>query len=106
MDSMDISSQDMKDVSKKRKIWAYGIAFLCAVLTSYVLALFLQNLFVPSLNEALKISIFASIGIIISTQLSLLVFTQNKKQYKGMITAMGYYAITLFLQALIIYLFS
>ncbi|MES2437215.1 MAG: DUF1761 domain-containing protein [Patescibacteria group bacterium] len=96
---------EMTPEAKKRAKFAYVFMAISAVVMAYVLALFIENMFVLSMNGALTIALFAWVGFVATSMTGEYLFNAKPKPWALYILNSGYYLVALLANAIIIFTF-
>jgi hypothetical protein len=81
----------------------YLMAFALALVSAFILAIFLKNLFVPLVTDAVRVAILIWIGFVAAIYANSQLFTPGKKSGKLFLILNGYYLVVLIVQSIIIY---
>ncbi len=96
---------DMEAAARKRGNKSYPVMFVAALVTAYILGLFINNMFVPTLNSALLVAFFAWLGFVATSMSGEYLFNAKLKPWMLYAINAGYQLVTLLVSAVILYLF-
>jgi len=84
---------------------AYLLSFIGALIMSYVLSLFLANLFIISIGQALYVGFFAWLGFIVPSMAGEYVYTVRPRPWSLYILHIGYQLVSALLMVAVLYFF-
>lgn len=98
-------TQEMASAAKKNTTASYVYMTISALVMTYILALFIKNLFIPSLFQAAMVGVLAWIGFIATSGSSEHLFNAKPKPWMLYYINTGYYLISLIISSAILFIF-
>ena len=105
---LNLSGVDRLDIrdSRKKVMKAYFLCFVSAIISSYILAVVLENLLLKNVADAAVVSFFLWLGFVATSLFVEFLFEVRQKPWKLYSINAGYQLISLMAGASILYLFN
>ena len=102
----EVMNEAKKDPAIKKRInLGYLGTFIFALLAAYILGLFLKNMFVPSIVDAIRIGFFAWLGFVAPSMSGEYLFNTKPKPWHLYAINAGYWFVSLLLMSAILFFF-
>ncbi len=97
---------EMMSSAKSSAKRAYMVSTVASLVMAYILGVFMNNLLVPNLGQALFVGFMAWLGFVATTMINEYLFSVQKKSWTLYLINVGYQLVSLLIGSAIIYALS